>query len=138
MRSLIPCSTAVQTHSSMPAFEAFETPYLLGVGHLVRRQLLQTHRRDGAPAGGMSALAVGPADVAGLVDEASVGLGSVFPAGSEGWALVADPSRRFERDDASGIHDDERHSGERHLSPVTRRLAPHRRASSLSVSGLVW
>lgn len=59
--------------------DPFEPPYLLRVDQPIGRQLLHSRCCDRTLAGGRSALAARPAEVAGLVDELAVDLSSPFP-----------------------------------------------------------
>lgn len=80
--------------------DAFEPPELPGVAEAVVGQLLHPCRCDRALAGGESSLAVEPADVTGLVDEASVGLRAALPTGCKLGVGVGESSGGFEGDDA--------------------------------------
>lgn len=88
---MIPYSTAVQTHSSMPALTRSRRRTCLesaisSAGSFCRRAAATE------PWPAVSAFAVQPADVAGPVNEASVGLGSLFPAAAR--AELLSPIRR--------------------------------------------
>lgn len=86
--------------------DAFESSYLLGVAEAVGLEFLYPGCRDRALAGGESSLAVEPADVTGLVHEASVGLGTLMPTGRKLGVAVCESPGGFEGDDSLGVHDD--------------------------------